>query len=303
MGSRKRTGRHHAKTKAQDKQKNRGNQHVPAAKAKRSRMEVLYQASAALAILAALAIGILLYYHIQSWACWLTFSTCVFVAFAFCCFWQDKIWKAAAEKEQINKANAIAPAVPKANFAIKVQTVLRTDSRQKTNGFWLIYNSKYGLTRSPAQIALYLQVVNLQSVPSMIEVLNIEADARKQNWQKLLQFTIRGNLVVFALNDLSKAPKIDFEQGDLLSLLSKRPLQPHETVRGWVLCEIPVDLSPSEYRFYLRDTAGIEFTKTDSGEPASSGSDALSRAELKFTKESHDIRRLHFTYYSEFHGF
>jgi len=85
------------KTKPKHKGKRAKNKHITHRHAKRTLMEIAYQASAALAIIGGIVITILQYYHKQTPTVWVTFVTVIFIALGFCCFWQDKIWKAEVE--------------------------------------------------------------------------------------------------------------------------------------------------------------------------------------------------------------
>jgi len=71
-------------------------------------MLVAIQASVALAAAGAIIISILLYYHKQTLAVWVTFTTILALTLAVCLYWQDKI----LEKQSPVKADEQIPATP-----------------------------------------------------------------------------------------------------------------------------------------------------------------------------------------------
>lgn len=78
-------------------------------------MQVAIQACTVVAIIGAIVIGILLYYHKQTSAVWVTFGTIVAVTLGFCLFWQDNVWKEQSATNQqvtIQTSKAQTPAVP-----------------------------------------------------------------------------------------------------------------------------------------------------------------------------------------------
>lgn len=54
-------------------------------------MQVSIQAFGTLAAISGLLIGVFFHYHKESYACWATFSTILFLGLAFCLYWQNSI--------------------------------------------------------------------------------------------------------------------------------------------------------------------------------------------------------------------
>jgi hypothetical protein len=123
---------YNAKAKAQDKHETEDNQSVSARYAKRGPMEIMYQASFALAVIGAIAITILLYYHKQTWACWTTFATVLLVALGFSLLWQDKIWKTAASTSSLPSKQIETPASDHLETKPNEQSAKPTETNHQT---------------------------------------------------------------------------------------------------------------------------------------------------------------------------
>jgi hypothetical protein len=282
-GKRKSTKGQKPKPKPQKEGKHKAKNNYPVIRYKRRFMEIAYQASAALAVLSGIIIGILLFYNLQTPAIWVTFTTAVLVALAFCCFWQDKVWKSEEAKQQAQKVNMPAPQPVSEPFSIDIKVAFPC-MRDKGIGFWLAYKSKYGDTLSIIPLMLYVQLANLQSIPSTINTLSLEIKTGNNDWQKLYAIHRPGSKVLFPIEGLRKVGRVIFDSGELLDLLNNRAILPHETVKGWIFYYAPKDIIfPVQFRFRLIDTAKIEYTQTIT--MPNYDPDVLNNASINIAKE------------------
>src|SRR5262249_35873633 len=104
-------------------------------------------------------------------------------------------------------------------FAIELSGV---SERKTLSGihYWVAYESGHGATVSPADIFMFLTLVNLQPVPSTISRLRIEMKLGEDGgWIKLNTIPLRGGHEIFFGNDLSHIRRIDMTQNGIDYLL------------------------------------------------------------------------------------
>lgn len=136
-------------------------------------------------------------------------------------------------------------------------------------GLWVIGNNLKGEKIAfHADIAVFLQTVNLQAFISQISSYNIKVKIRG-GWVKTKRIDTRIGEICFV------PPGGDFRNAYPLKpdtffdhIISDHNMQPHETIRGWVLLKYPkgtelvIGPEKPEFRVFLKDSAGTSF---DSG--------------------------------------
>src|SRR5439155_21438730 len=125
-----------------------------------------------------------------------------------------------------------------AAFALGAERVLMSRSEDTAAGFWIAYKGPYGDVICPANLAVFLRVVNLQQVPSMIEAFAVELPDPNHRWVKLIRMDARRWSGYWAL-ELRRARRVDVDISCFDAFVGVRSLLPKETVRGWALLLIP----------------------------------------------------------------
>jgi len=160
--------------------------------------------------------------------------------------------KQSNQKEQQSEKQGAA-------FALGAERVLMSRSEDTAAGFWIAYKGPYGDVICPANLAVFLRVVNLQQVPSMIEAFAVELPDPNHRWVKLSRMDARRWAVYWAL-ELRRARRVDVANSCFDAFVGDRSLQPRETVRGWALFELPKGVEfvlPLVLRIAIRDTLGM----------------------------------------------
>jgi hypothetical protein len=116
---------------------------------------------------------------------------------------------------------------------------------------------------SPIPFAIYLRIVNLQPVPSYISQLTVEIEASPKKW--IFPATwLKGRFIPPSMplvwgNPSRSALRINLIGEQLMPILENAPLQAHQTVRGWVLLDVPASYDsaphPCVFRISIADTA------------------------------------------------
>jgi hypothetical protein len=187
-------------------------------------------------------------------------------------------------------------------FSVDIETTLFAPSRDKACGFYLVYPSLHGETISPANAAIFLRLINLQSVPSMISKYGVEIKINDR-WEKALKLDTRVAVIYVAFGGLNKA--IPLREDTLLfdRFLSNHNLQPREVIRGWVLIEYPKSAGQvkPEFRVTVSDVAGASYVSGPLMSKADSTNDAAQAATFSVgdKKTIRDLSNTHVTYYSE----
>ena len=167
----------------------------------------------------------------------------------------------------------LSPARPDP-FSVEIELAALSEKRGFWgNRFYVGYKSGYGDTLSPADVTMFIKIVNLQQVPSMIERFRVNIKLGDHEWMRLVHLPLRGNSVFWVGPEaLQKAIGINPANG-LDYLLAEKSIQPHEPIRGWAYLEVPKDYSAPDgtivqYRVEIQDAAGISFEYSQPGLPA-----------------------------------
>jgi hypothetical protein len=154
-------------------------------------------------------------------------------------------------------------------FAVAVETSYVGNSRDAGQIFFA-YNQRW---ISPAPIALFIRIVNLQQVPTNIRLLKVEILSIKHKWlpDSWLEPThVPDDVALIWVSPLpTPARRLALIGPRLTSILELRPIQPNETVAGWVLFDAPLEYDsapqPPVFRITVRDTAGHKLSVIASG--------------------------------------
>jgi hypothetical protein len=181
---------------------------------------------------------------------WMFFAATVMFGLAICLYWQ-----------QVVIADAENPP-----FSIVVESGLTGKTRDSAVLF-CEYNPKM---LSPIPVALFIRIVNLQPIPVDISELKIELELTKPKWIYPGSW-IEGKYIpdymplASLVSPPSKSVRLFLVGPSLQTLLESRAIQPHETVRGWVLIDMPSAydsaVQPLVFRITVNDTAGHKFIK------------------------------------------
>jgi hypothetical protein len=202
----------------------------------------------------ALAVAGMIYSTQKILSIWMVFGAVVISALAGCLYWQ-----------QLEIAEANNPP-----FAVAIETSLVGRQRDCTQVF-CEYNQKF---LSPIPISLFMRLVNLQDVPSDISQLKIEVELKKRHWifpsawlrtRKVPEYMP----LVWVNSPPTPSMSLSLVGGYLEPILESGPLQPHRTLRGWVLLDVSEKFDsaafPPTFRISVKDTAGHKLTVLDSG--------------------------------------
>jgi len=140
-------------------------------------------------------------------------------------------------------------------------------------------------------VLLNVRVVNLQQVPATISKLGVEIEVKKRPWIFPSKW-VRGVDIPDAMPLVWVNPPPEEPMGMELigerldAIFRKRPLQPHETVSGWILLDFPAEYDdaphPFVFRISLKDTAKQGAEIIDSG-PIGKDINVTSSYGLNFT--------------------
>jgi hypothetical protein len=185
-------------------------------------------------------------------------------------------------------------------FSVVAGTQLGDTKRGTRSGvFWATYKSKYGDTMSPAQLAIFIEIVNLQPVSAIVRAYKVEAVSIKtKNWIKLIRVDVRFGDVFFCFQgqDPHHAKKVDTHNA-LDYLLPDKTIPSHDAVRGWAFFELPEDIDPNEpIRITVEDASGMTASQITSLEPRS---DYIQTADLNLAAEERDISGYYFRFFSD----
>ncbi len=274
-------------------------------------MQLTIQACIALTVIGAIIIGILLYYHKQTASVWVTFATILITALGFCLYWQDSIWK--------NQRPQSTP------FSVQVRSALVSDSGPLTL-YMVVYPSRFGQTASPVFYLAFIQITNLQDIASTISEFSVSASKSSDGpWENLEPIPL-SSVRLFSLGARTPTPKnvvFKHETYRLATPMTKddmkhaallnanpalgpklaKPIQPHNSISGWVAFDPPTHkgLTPGQvyFRVSLRDTANksdnyivLLPTKKDSSIDIDNGS-------IQVTGLVADISQFKVRYYSD----
>jgi len=130
-----------------------------------------------------------------------------------------------------------------------------------------IYFIRFNATKNitPINVMADYTITNTKGVPIMLRSLFLEMSGNHNIWWPLTSLPTRQPIWA---GDRSKQQPgvsvITLSEGFLLDKISNRELMPGQSVRGWLLCQIPSDYVPLKgsemprLRLRARDTAGDE---------------------------------------------
>lgn len=274
-------------------------------------MQLAIQACIALTAIGTIIIGILLYYHKQTATVWVTFATILFAVLVVCLYWQNSIWK--DQKPQSTP------------FSVQVRSALVSDSGPLTL-YMVGYPSMFGQTASPVFYLAFIQITNLQDIASTISEFSVSASKNPEGPWEILQPIPIASVRLFSLGTRTPSPKNilfkhetyrlatpmtteDMKYAALLNATPAlgpklaKPIQPHDSISGWVALDPPTHkgLTPGQiyFRVSLRDTANKSDnyvvplpTKKDSSIDINNGS-------IQVTGVVSDISQFKVRYYSD----
>jgi hypothetical protein len=127
---------------------------------------------------------------------------------------------------------------------------------------------------SPVPASLYIRLVNLQSIPSEISLFTVEVELTGQKWifpaSWLKAVPVSSRIPLLWMNPPPElARRLTLNGPQLQPILKNGPLEPHKTIRGWMLFDFPSQydsaVHPLMYRITVKDTAGHKTTAILSG--------------------------------------
>jgi len=213
-------------------------------------MDVVIYALPIVATILFVICGLVYAAHKQA-AIWLLFLPgTVALLVALCLFWQK----------------AVTFEIENPPFSITVESGLTGKTRDSV----VLFCEYYKNMLSPIPVALFIRIVNLQSIQADISQLQIEVELTKEKWIFPASW-IEGEYIpdYMPLASLASPPsqsvRLYLVGSSLRTILESRPIQPHETVRGWVLLDMPSTydsaVQPLVFRITVKDTAGHKFIK------------------------------------------
>ena len=160
-------------------------------------------------------------------------------------------------------------------FAVALETALVGLNRDNGGPMSIAaeYNGRY---LCPVTLVLFMRLVNRQQVPATISKFAVDVKLKKRGWwdfrTRWLKTTpIPDTMRLLHINPPPTAPVGARLDGPRLEqLINNRPVAANETVRGWILLDVPAEYDESAYqpilfRVSVKDTAGNSFTALDSG--------------------------------------
>jgi hypothetical protein len=189
-------------------------------------------------------------------------------------------------------------------FLVTAAAKVGSYKHERGGVFWARYNSKYGDTVSPAQLGVYIEIINLQSIPAVINAYTVEAKNLESNWFKLTRVESRGGDVYFCFQggDLHHAKPLDLLENGLDRVLESKAIPAHGTVWGWAFFELPQEIrDDSPFRITVEDNTGMAATQITAGSkgPVTPEKDYLQGAPLHLAAGEADLTKCYFTMFSE----
>lgn len=215
----------------------------------------------------------------------------------------------------------------KPTFGVEVRSSLVSDSGPLTL-FMVGYPSMFGNTASPIFYLSYIQITNLQDVSRIINDFQVAVSKEREGpWEELIPIPLPSStlyqlgvatpspkIVKLAIGTFRLATAITKEDMKLAAVVQvspaleseiANPIQPHETIRGWVALDSlrRVGLSPGQiyFRIKLRDAANksgtyvAELPRRQPGDPTLN----INSGEIKVVGIRTDISGFHTKYYGD----
>lgn len=165
--------------------------------------------------------------------------------------------------------------------------------------FWATYNRGTGDVVTPAQLGLFVEIINQQSREALIDSYTIEAQNDSGKWFKLIRVDATSSPVFlcFEGGDLHKAKPLDLVNG-LDRELKDKAIPAYSTVRGWAFFELPQDIRESSpFRITVEDNTGVIAQSTD--DQYSPIKDYVQSGDLHLAAGLKDLTGYRFMMYSE----
>ncbi|MBZ5631238.1 MAG: hypothetical protein LAO06_20485 [Acidobacteriia bacterium] len=185
-------------------------------------------------------------------------------------------------------------------FNVACESIFFASSTDKISLFWIVIEggAPSATIKVPLSAMCYLRLVNLQSVSSVLNELNVEAETIDGQWIRLA--TLEGGNVFFVPfdpQDPKETPLFKramlFEMVPFDLLVRGRALAPRETVRGWIYLIYPRKDPPKrvtgKLRFTVSDTTGATYKQSTAGKPGNMG-DASFVARARFDISAYPTR-------------
>lgn len=176
-------------------------------------------------------------------------------------------------------------------FGVAIETAIVGETRDSVF-VHAEYNERW---LTPVPVMLFVRIVNVQDIPATISQLRVEiqSDAEGNVWLPTTRITEYMRLLSIG-NAPQNAQRL-YLIGDLLQpILEAGPIEPHATVRGWVLFDVPQAYDkasrPLTYRITVGDTAGRQVVAIDRG-PTGQENVFPSRGLRNAPNERVDVRR------------
>lgn len=151
--------------------------------------------------------------------------------------------------------------IPPAPYAVRIDTTLFSPRRDINIPIFMAYPGLHGETLSLVNAALFLTIVNQQSIPVMLSEYSIEMRTAEGSWAALIRLSAIGK-TVYTGSDTRSLARISDNSAFLDIIVVGRTLQPHETIRGWSFFEYPKGYGPTfvpEFKLTLKDYGGTEY--------------------------------------------
>jgi len=172
---------------------------------------------------------------------------------------KQSIEKSVPPKQTPKNRTAVKPAQP---FSFAIDVGIFSPSRDRTVMLYLVSPGIAGTTICPANLALYLRLQNLQTIPARLSGWSLELGYGNK-WIEPIKLDSRFGTMYFVGNDPKKAGRVDSQSGLDVQLASKSyVLKPNEVVEGWVLFEYSKDFPffAGGYKLSVKDTLGHEWS-------------------------------------------
>jgi hypothetical protein len=161
--------------------------------------------------------------------------------------------------EQAAKNKEIVRPNPPFSFAIDV--AMFSPTRDHSVMLYLAFPGGKGPI-CPANLALYLRLQNLQTIPARISGWSLEL-GYGDRWTEAVTLDTRFGTMYFITDDRKSAGRIDNQNGFDVQLAARSyVLKPGDSVEGWALFEYPKNFPvfAGGYRLSVKDTLGHEWS-------------------------------------------
>jgi hypothetical protein len=147
-------------------------------------------------------------------------------------------------------------------FLLSIETAWQGATRDSTQ-IVATFRSGLGDSVTPVPIALFVRIVNRQSIPSTVDTLRVQVAVGKQSWFGGFKWIdtkeLPDYLPLYWVNKFPNECKpMQLVGPRLKEVLEKGPIPPHGTVEGWLLLDVPQSYnsapSPRTYRLRAKDT-------------------------------------------------